>query len=92
MKSWAAAALLMAVTCACSQTPTRIDSRALGEQRAPPDRFIIAAVDNAPSPFVSHAGSTPRGYDSLSSYGPTAQARRQLAQVAIDYGLHEVSA
>jgi hypothetical protein len=73
--------------------PVRIESRALGDQvSAAPERFIIAAVDSATAPYPAHAGSTPRGYDAISMYGPTASARQSLEQVASDYGLHAVSA
>ncbi|HEX3846350.1 MAG TPA: S8 family serine peptidase [Steroidobacteraceae bacterium] len=85
--------LLALAACACSNTPVRIESRALGPQMArSPDHFIVAAVDNEPSSIIARAGSTPRGYDGVASYGPTAAARQTLHALEADYGLTEVSA
>jgi hypothetical protein len=79
--------------CGCSSTAVRIRSLALDDQATQsPDRFIVAAVDNATAPFMAHAGSTPRGYDGVTVYGPTPQALRIMRTVADDYGLHQVSA
>jgi hypothetical protein len=65
--------LLTASLAACSGSPVRIDSRAISAQiTRSPERYIIAAVSNEPVAFMAHAGSTPRGYDMISSYGPTA--------------------
>jgi subtilisin family serine protease len=77
----------------CTSNPVRIESRALGNQvSAAPDRYIIAAVDNNPVAFVAHAGSSPRGYDSVAEYGPSAHARQVMHAVEQEYGLKEVSA
>jgi hypothetical protein len=71
----------------------RIESRALADQISrSPEHFIIAAVDNEPAPVGAHAGSTPRGYDSLGTYGPTPAARQMMRALENDYGLREVSA
>jgi hypothetical protein len=88
------APLLLALAAgACSNTPVRIDSRALADQVSrSPEHFIIAAVDNQPDTVVAHAGSTPRGYDGLVTYGPTPTARQMLRALEKDYGLKEVSA
>jgi len=68
--------LLVLMVGACGNTPVRIESRALSDQVSrSPDHFIIAAVDNQPTAVVAHAGSTPRGYDAIQSYGPTPAAR-----------------
>jgi hypothetical protein len=78
---------------ACSNTPVRIESRALADQVSrSPEHFIIAAVDNDPSVFVARAGSTPRGYDNIASYGPSLAARQMMRALENDYGLREVSA
>jgi subtilisin family serine protease len=92
MKPWAP--LLLAFTaCACSNTPVRIESRALADQLArSPDHYIIAAVNNDPSVFLARAGSTPRGYDSTAAYGPSVTARQMMRALENDYGLREVSA
>ena len=85
--------LLVLMVGACGNTPVRIDSRALADQVSQsPDHFIIAAVDNQPTAVVAHAGSTPRGYDAIQSYGPTPAARQVLRALEKDYGLKEVSA
>jgi hypothetical protein len=77
---------------ACSTAPVRIESRALSEQVArSPDRYIIAAVDNEPIAFIAHAGGSPRGYDSVTDYGPSAHARKTLRAVESEYGLREVN-
>jgi subtilisin family serine protease len=89
---WALTALLAALMSACSNAPVRIDSRALGDQSQAPDRFIIIAVDNERAAFVARAGATPRGYDAVSDYGPTVQARQTLRAVENEYRLREVNA
>jgi hypothetical protein len=93
MKPLAAIALTAAFTGACAGSPAHIESRALPNPTSePPDRFIIAAVDNPPAGIVSHAGSTPRGYDSVAAYGPNSSARKVMRALEQDYGLREVSA
>jgi Subtilase family len=77
----------------CSSNPVRIDSRSLGSQVSlSPDRFIIVAVENAPTAYVAHAGSTPRGYDAVADYGPSLHAREAMRAVEKEYGLKEVNA
>jgi subtilisin family serine protease len=89
-----AALLLFAVSLsACAASPVRIESRALSDQVAQsPEHYIIAAVSNEPAAFMSHAGSTPRGYDVVSAYGPTDRARQLMRDLEADYTLREVSA
>jgi Subtilase family len=92
MRPWALACLALAVS-ACSTAPVKIESRALADLVSrSPDQFIVAAVDNEPAAFVASAGSTPRGYDSLGSYGPSPAARQMMRALENDYGLREVSA
>jgi Subtilase family len=92
MKSWVPL-LLVLTACACSNTPVRIESRALANQVSrSPDRFIIAAVNNDPGTFLARAGSTPRGYDTIAAYGPSGTARQMMRALENDYGLREVSA
>jgi hypothetical protein len=91
MMRWVAV-LLALLASACGNTPVRIESRPLANQIAgSPEHFIILAVDNAPSAFVAGAG-TPRGYDSIASYGPSVAARGMMRSVEHDYGLREMSA
>jgi len=86
-------ALLVVLLCACSNLPVRIESRALaGQVSQSPEHYIIAAVDNQSTAFSARAGSTPRGYDDIRVYAPSAAARRMMRSLENDYGLHEVSA
>jgi len=92
MRLWAPVFLALAAS-ACGNAPVRIESRALADQISrSPEHFIIAAVDNDPSVFVSRAGSTPRGYDAVAAYGPSPAARQAMRALENDYGLREVSA
>jgi hypothetical protein len=93
MIRWSALTVVMVLASACSGAPVRIDSRAFGDQvTQSPDRFIIVAVDNVPTVYVAHAGSTPRGYDAVADYGPTSRARQAMRAVEREYGLREVNA
>jgi hypothetical protein len=92
MRRWVPACVVL-LACACSNTPVRIESRALADQISrSPEQFIIAAVEDDPAVFVARAGSTPRGYDSISAYGPSPTALRTMRSLENDYGLREVSA
>jgi subtilisin family serine protease len=92
MRLWAPVFFAVAAS-ACSNAPVRIESRALADQISrPPEHFIIAAVDNDPNVFVARAGSTPRGYDAVATYGPSPAARQAMRALENDYGLREVSA
>src|ERR1700722_21001605 len=92
MRRWAPLLLVLTV-CACSNTPVRIESRALADQISrSPEHFIIAAVNNDNTAFAARAGSTPRGYDSIATYGPSAVARHTMRALENDYGLRGVSA
>lgn len=87
------AALLAGILCACSSTPLSIDARSATERLMDtPERYIIAAVDNDALTPGGHAGSTPRGYDELSVYGPTSHARQLMQALESDYGLREITA
>ena len=93
MIRWLILGAAIALASACSSAPVRIDSRGLGDQPADSsDRFIIVAVENTPTAFVAHAGATPRGYDTVADYGATAEARKALRDVELEYGLREVNA
>lgn len=87
-----AAVLAAASLCACGSMAVRIQAQALARPaRFSPDNLIIAAVDSGSSAFVAHAGSTPRGYDAIAAYGPTAHALSVMRSLESDYGLREVS-
>lgn len=92
--SWRVLTALLAVSvCACSTAPIASAVRAAGPTLVDdPERYIVAGVDNdLPTPG-GHAGSSPKGYDALSVYGPSARARRLLQGVEHDYGLREITA
>jgi subtilisin family serine protease len=92
MRRWALLFLVL-IAGACSNAPVRIEPHALTDQISmSPEHFIIAAVDNDTAVFVAHAGSTPRGYDGITTYGPSTSARQMLRSLENDYGLREVSA
>src|SRR5260370_4388155 len=92
MRPWAPVFLALAAS-ACSNAPVRIESRALADQISrSPEHFIIAAVDNDPSVFVSPAGSTPRRHDPLAAYGPSPAARQAMRALENDYRPRAVSA
>jgi Subtilase family len=93
MMRWAMLAAVLIMASACSAAPVRIDSRPLGNQLSlAADRYIIVAVENSPAAYVAHAGSTPRGYDAVADYGPSARARQAMNAVEREYGLREVNA
>jgi Subtilase family len=88
-----AALVFLWVASACTNTPVRIEARALSDQvERSPDQYIIAAIDNDSGAFIARAGSTPRGYDSIAAYGPSHTARQMMRAVETEYGLREVSA
>lgn len=92
MIRWAAAFLVL-TACACGNTPVRIESRALANQVSQsPERYIVAAVDNEPAALLTHAGSTPRGYDSIASYAASGAALDVMRTVEREYALREVNA
>jgi subtilisin family serine protease len=93
MRHWPLLLFTGALLGACAHAPARIESQALANP--PPeavDRFIVAAVDNRPVAVSARAGSTPRGYDAVAPYGPTAGARQVMRSLEADYRLREVSA
>jgi hypothetical protein len=93
MIRWSMLTLVMLAAGACSSAPPRIEPRALGNQVSQSeDRFIIVAVDNAPTAYAAHAGSTPHGYDAVADYGPTSRARQAMRALEKEYGLREVNA
>ncbi len=92
MRRWTPVCLALLAS-ACSNTPVKIESRALADQYSrSSEHFIIAAVDNDAAVFVARAGGTPRGYDSIGVYGPSLAARQMMRALENDYGLREVSA
>jgi subtilisin family serine protease len=82
-------ALLNGCTAGRIMTMAQMSSQRLADD---PDRYIIAGVDNDEGMPAGHAGSSPKGYDGLRLYGPTARALERLHGIERDYGLHEISA
>jgi Subtilase family len=84
---------LCTLVCACSPAALRIESRAAtGPMLQSPEHYIIAAVENERTGVLGHAGSSPRGYDGIATYGPSPQALQIMKAVENDYGLREVTA
>jgi subtilase family protein len=93
MIRWSVLTVVVVLASACNSAPPRIQPRALGNQVSQPaDRFIIVAVENAPTAYVAHAGGTPHGYDAIVDYGPTSRARQAMRALEKEYGLREVNA
>ena len=93
MRRLGAIMLASALAWGCSSSPVRIESHALPNRPSlSPERLIIAAVDNGSAALFSRAGSTPRGYDTVATYGPTAHSVAVMRALEEDYGLREVNA
>jgi hypothetical protein len=93
MSRWASPVLMVALACACSDVPVRIELRSLANEISQsPERFIILAVDIDPGAFLTRAGSTPRGYVASTPYEMTSRARRVMRSLESEYGLRQVGA
>ena len=87
------ATLLSFCLSACANTPIATEANMAAKKLSDvPERYIVAGVDNQESIPAGHAGSSPKGYDSLTVYGPSSRAARLLRDVERDYGLREVTA
>jgi len=88
-----AGALSVGCLCACrSAGPTMTDRAAALHLGGDSARYIVAGVDNEDVMPGGHAGSSPKGYDGLSPYGPSSRAVQRLRGIERDYGLREVTA
>ena len=77
---------------ACAADPARIESGVLSTSpHDNPDRYIIAAIDNDRPVYAGRAGSSPRGYDGIAAYGPSARTRQIMKSLEAEYGLNEVN-
>jgi hypothetical protein len=93
MKHRPLAALLAIGLCACSSTRLNAEVQAAAQRLSDdPERYIVAGVNNEEPAPAGHAGSSPKGYDSLTLYGPTSRAAEQLRGLERDYGLREITA
>src|SRR5882757_1723747 len=87
------AALLAMCLSACSSTRLNAEVQAAAQRLSDnPERYIVAGVNNEEPAPAGHAGSSPKGYDSLTLYGPTSRAAEQLRGLERDYGLREIAA
>ena len=87
------ALLLAACLCGCVGPRRAVQAEIAPQQLSDhPERYIVAGVDNEETTPAGHAGSSPKGYDGLTVYGPTSRAAQLLHGVERDYGLREVSA
>jgi len=93
MKHLPLALLLAVCLCGCA-SPRRAAQAEVAAQRLSdhPERYIVAGVLNEEPTPAGHAGSSPKGYDALTVYGPTSHAAQLLRGVERDYGLREVTA
>jgi subtilisin family serine protease len=87
-------ALLLAVClCGCAGTRLPVAAQVAAQRLSDePERYIVAGVDNEEATPAGHAGSSPKGYDGLTLYGPTSRAAQLLKSLERDYGLREVTA
>jgi subtilisin family serine protease len=87
-------ALLLAVClCGCAGTRLPVAAQVAAQRLSDePERYIVAGVDNEEATPAGHAGSSPKGYDGLTLYGPTSRAAQLLKSLEHDYGLREVTA
>jgi hypothetical protein len=85
--------LLIACLSACASTRLADAARSTTHRLDDaPERYIVAGVDNDAAMPAGHAGSSPRGYDGLTVYGPSSRARQLLASLEREYDLREVTA
>ena len=78
---------------ACALVPATPDPAVATQQmKARPERMIVLAVANPPETLMLRAGSTAAGYGAAGGYSPGGSARAQVAALARQYGLREVSA
>lgn len=92
MRHLPVALLLGACLCGCASPRLKQDGIAAQRLSDHPERYIVAGVDNEETMPAGHAGSSPKGYDTLTVYGPTSRAAKLLRGVEHDYGLREVTA
>lgn len=77
----------------CALVPATPDAAvATLQMKARPDRMIVLAVANPPETLMLRAGTTAAGYGAASGYSAGGSARAQVAALAVQYRLREVSA
>jgi subtilisin family serine protease len=73
--------------CAAAPTVLPLPHDAQGAAR----RYVVVTVRNPADRGSPRAGSTPRGYDAVQTYGPSTEASVAATSLARDFRLHEVS-
>lgn len=73
----------------CTGLPTSAALPAAMLER--PSQYVVVTVRNDSPRIGARAGSTLRGYDTVSGYGPSGNARSVVRQLVNTYGLREVS-
>ncbi|MBS0365073.1 MAG: S8 family serine peptidase [Proteobacteria bacterium] len=81
--------LLLTLTACAAQHGVALPAAGPGGDGA---QWLVITVRNVAQPQALHAGSGPRGYDTVSSYGLTSAAASQSGSLARDFGLIQVSA
>jgi hypothetical protein len=86
-----ALATLLSVLAGCA-APAKMAAPGLasGGLNATADRLILVTIANPTTLMLSEPGSTPHGYDLVSQYAVSAQARATAAALEHDYGLQAV--
>ena len=73
----------------CAGTQARLDDESI--MREQPDRLIVVTLRNDNAPVPTRAGSTLRGYDTVSRYSAGPAARAMARALASDHKLQEVA-
>ena len=82
---------MLASACA-THGAVRSASPVPAEARADPSHYLVVTVRNDTRARAVRPGSTPRGYDTVQQYGPSAEALAEVHALEHDYGLRQVSA
>ncbi len=94
MKRWLCLSLLMSMLiglAGCVSAPANdetLPSAVLNR----PDQYVVVTLRNDDPRIGTRAGSTLRGYDSVSAYSAGSSARSAMRALTASYGLREVSA
>ncbi len=92
MKFWPVLAPAVLSVSACASAPAQMAARAAPQSMSlAPERYIVAGIDNARPALALRAGTSPRGYDGVTAYGPSPRARQLMQTLVSDYGLREVT-
>jgi hypothetical protein len=78
--------------CASTSAARTLANEMPAEAREAPDRYVVVTVRNETEPVTMRAAGTPRGYDGVTSYSVSNEARSTARQLAADYGLTETAA